>query len=341
MAATIKDVARETRLAPSTISKYMNGGRVRRENQEIIEKAIRKLDYHPNSAARGLRAQKAFTIGLLTGGLDNQFFARLEWQIEQYLKERQYTLYVCCYHDKIERAERDMRFLIQKKVDGILMVTIHGAERCVKIAGENHIPIVLLDRGLKSLPVDYVMSNAAPGVYEAVEYLIRRGHEKIGMITGMNFHTSKDYRSGAEDGYRGFQRALADYDIALDEEYLIDGDFSFASGYRCMQELWKRERHPTALVIGNYNMCIGAVTAMHNLGIRVPEELSVITFDDLEFSKIVTPPLTAVGQQTDLMAREAVDLILRRIDGDYSDFPRKMKVRTLFTERESVATLYK
>lgn len=340
MAATIKDVARETGLAPSTISKYMNGGRVRRENRELIERAVRRLDYHPNSAARGLRSQKAFAIGLLTGGLDNQFFARLEWQIEQYLKKHQYTLYVCCYHDKIERAEKDMEFLIQRKVDGILMVTVQGVERCVEIAEKNHIPIVLLDRGIKGLPVDYVMSNAAPGVYGAVEYLIRRGHEKIGMITGLNFHTCKNYRTGAEDGYLGFVRALQDYDIALDRGYVIDGDFSFASGYQCMQKLWERKEHPTALIIGNYNMCIGAVTAIHNLNIRVPEELSVITYDNLEFTKMVTPPLTTVGQQTDLMAKEAVDLILRRIDEDYSDFPQKIKVKTLFAEGASVATLY-
>lgn len=336
MAVTISDVAKEANVAASTISKYMNGGSVRKRNKEAIEKAIHKLGYHPNTAARGLRSSRTYTIGLVTDTLENQYFAKITGQIERCLKERGYTVFFCCHRNSPEKAQKAVETLVGKQVDGILLISIAGGEACIHIAREAKIPIVSLDREVRGEAVDYVMSNSASGVYEAVEYLIQKGHERIGILTGRSLTNAGLFV--AEERFRGYIRAMEDYNLPIDRELVSEGDFSFESGYRCMMELWNRKARPTAVFVCNYNMCLGAITAIHNLKIKIPEELSFATFDDLEFSVMTQPGLTAVRQKVEEISKCAVELILKRINGDYSDYPRKLKIKTVFKERESVKT---
>lgn len=339
MAVTINDVAREANVAASTISKYMNGGSVRKKNKESIEKAIRKLGYLPNTAARGLRSSRTYTIGLVTDTLENQYFAKITGQIERSLKERGYSVFFCCHRNSPEKAQKAVETLVGKQVDGILLISIVGAEACIRIAKEAKIPIVSLDREVRGEDVDYVMSNSASGVYEATEYLIQKGHERIGIITGRSLTNAG--LIVAEERFRGYIRAMEDYNLAIDGELIAEGDFSFDSGYRCMMELWNKKSRPTAVFVCNYNMCLGAITAIHNLKIKIPDELSFATFDDLEFSVMTQPGLTSVRQKVDEISKGAIDLILKRIDGDYSDCPKKLKVKTVFKERGSVKDISK
>lgn len=339
MAVTISDVAKEAKVAASTISKYMNGGSVREKNKEAIEKAIHKLDYHPNTAARGLRSSRTYTIGLITDTLENQYFAKITGRIEKSLKERGYTVFFCCHRNSPEKARKAVETLVGKQVDGILIISIVGAEDCIRIAREAKIPIISLDREVQGETVDYVMSNSASGVYEAIEYLIRKGHERIGIITGRS--STNPGLLVAEDRYRGYLRAMEDYNIQIEKELISDGDFSFESGYKCMVELWNKKERPTAIFVCNYNMCLGAITAIHNLKIKIPDELSFATFDDLEFSVMSRPGLTSVRQKIDEISKSAIELILKRIGGDYSDYPKRLKIKTVLKERESVKDISK
>ncbi len=335
MAVTIKDVARETNLAISTISKYMNGGKVRPVNQKLIEQAIHKLGYRPNDYARGLRNAKTYTIGVLIDSLSSQYFAKITQMIEKILKKEGYSILVCCHKDNGAAAKKAIEFLSSKQVDGIIIEPVaDDGDYAVPIL-RSKIPFVVIDRALGHIKSDRVMSNSAFGAYQATEYLIQNGHEKIAIITG-----TAENNSGllaAKERYRGFLRAMEDYEVALHEEYIIEGDFTFESGYECMRKLWKLKKHPTAVFISNYNMCLGAMTAIHNMKISIPEELSFITFDDLEFSLISNPALTAIRQPMEKMAEKAVELLLRRIDGDYTDYPQNIKLPTELVVRDSVA----
>lgn len=336
MAITIKDVAKETNLAMSTISKYINGGNVRKKNQVLIEDAIRKLGYQPNVAARALRGQKNYTIGLITDTLESQFYAKTFGLIEKCLRDKGYSVMLCCHHNNAKKACAAVEFLMQKQVDGIMLVAIQGAEDCIRIAKEAKVPIVLLNQDVRQEEADRVMSNAATGVYEVIEYLIQKGHKRIGIINGMN---CKWGEMVAQERMTGYVRALEDYSLPFEKELVINGDFSFMSGYQCMMELWKRPAHPTAVFVCNYDMCMGAITAICTMRIRIPEDLSFATFDDLEFSMFTKPELTATGQQIDKIAEYAVEILIKRIKGDYTDFPQKIKVRTVFTERNSVKSI--
>ncbi len=335
MAVTIKDVAKQTNLAISTISKYMNGGKVRPENQKLIEEAIRKLGYRPNDNARGLRNAKTYTIGVLIDSLGSQYFAKITQMIEKILKKEGYSILVCCHKDNGAAAKKAIEFLVSKQVDGIIIEPVAGDEDYAVPILHSKIPFVVIDRALGRIKTDRVMSNSTFGAYQATEYLIQKGHKKIAIITGTS--QKNPGLLAAEERYRGYLRAMEDYELTLQKEYILEGDFKFESGYGCMQKLWKLKKHPTAVFVSNYNMCLGAMTAIHNMKISIPEELSFITFDDLEFSMVSNPALTAIRQPMEKIAEKAVELLLRRTDGDYTDYPQYIKLHTELVERDSVA----
>lgn len=338
MAVTIKDVARETNLAISTISKYMNGGSVRGKNRQLIEEAVQRLGYQPNKAARGLRSSRSYLVGLIMDGLDNQFFSPIASQITERLNERGYHVIVCCHRDSAKKARQSVDFMLENQVDGIIILPITSDEEYLDSARLNHVPVVAIDR-LEIFDFDMVGSNAAVGSYNAVEYLIQQGHRKIAILSGTDACTG-GLKAGQER-LKGYKRALEDYRIPLREEYIASGDFSFSSGYDGMKQIWHLEDRPTAVFASNYNMMLGAVTMMHNLGIKIPDEISLIAFDDLEFSKICQPNLTAVRQPAEDIARESVDLLLKRIQGDRTNFPEYRKLPTKLYIRDSVKPVYR
>lgn len=333
MAVTIKDVARETGLAISTISKYMNGGKVREENRAQIEETVKRLGYHPNKAARGLRSSRSYMIGLIMDGLDNQFFAPIASRITDILRELGYQVIICCHRDNGIKAREAVGFMLEHQVDGIIILPMSSEEQYLEEAHSSRIPVVMIDR-MEGTGCDMVGSNGSVGSYNAVEYLIQQGHRKIAMISGTE-HSTGGIKAGF-DRLKGYKRVLEDYLIPLREDYIIEGNFSFQSGYDGMKRLWAISDKPTAVFIANYNMTLGAVTATHNLNIRIPEELSVIAFDDLSFSEMCQPNLTAVRQPTVEIAEESVKLLLKRVSGNYDQFPEYKKLPTQLFIRESV-----
>ena len=337
MAVTIKDVAKATNLAISTISKYMNGGNVRPENQKLIEAAIRQLGYRPNDNARGLRNSKTYTIGVLIDSLGSQYFAKVTQMIEKILKKEGYSVMVCCHKDNVTSAKKAIEFLAAKQVDGIIIEPVASEEDYAALIRLNKIPVVAIDRTLGYVQCDRVMSNSAFGAYQATEYLIQNNHKRIGIISG-----TSEKNTGllaAKERLRGYLRAMEDYELQVLDEYIMHGDFKFESGYQCMQKLWKMKKRPSGVFVSNYNMCLGAMTAIHNMKISIPEELSLITFDDLEFSVISNPKLTAIRQPMEKIAEKAVALILKRIDGSYGDYPQNVKLPTELVVRDSVVKI--
>lgn len=336
MAITIKDVAKETNLAISTISKYMNGGPVRQKNKKIIEEAVKKLGYHPNKAARGLRSSRTYMIGVVLDSLESQYFGKITARVEQVLKEKGYSIMVCCHRDRNEKAKQCIEFMVSRQVDGILILSLAGDASYMDAAINNKIPVIALDR-VPEAECDSVGTNAATGSYQAVEYLVQQNHKKIAVISG-TWAGNPGIRT-ANERLNGYYRVFEDYCLQVNPDYVMEGDFTFDSGYRCMTKLWELEDHPTAVFVTNYNMTMGAMTAIHNMKIKVPEELSIVVFDDLEYSSISRPKLTSVRQPDQEVAEESVKLLMRRIEGDYSDFPKCLKLPTTFHIRNSVKQL--
>ncbi len=338
MAAAIKDVAKKTGLSISTISNFMNGKKVREENRILIEKAIRELGYRPNEFARGLRTAKSYMVGVLIFRMQDVFSAKMAGALERYLGEQGYSMILWSHEGDKSQAGEALDFMMKNQVEGIIAEPIPGEEQLYdRIYGK--IPIVAVDRALDMKKYDSVMSNSMLGVYQGTEYLIQKGHKRIAMLAAGKYDT-KGMTSGIER-LKGFVRAMEDYELEVRQEWVVEGDFTFQSGYEGMKKLWEQPERPTAVISANYNMCMGMMKAIHELGILVPEELSVLSMDDMIFTEICYPQITAIRQPAEEIAKKTVEIILKRIRGDYSDFPKTLKIHTDFIERESVKEILK
>ena len=331
MGVTIKDVAKEANVAISTISKYLNGGKVRRKNKEAIEAAIRKLNYSPNTAARGLRTSRTYRVGLLTGTGDNPHTSKLLDEIERRMWSQGYSLiYLNTECGTKETVREYMDIVVGAGVDGIIVTASGNSEDCLRRAYECGIPVVIMEECYTDMEMDCVQVDCAGGSYQAMEYLINAGHRDIAVVCGPEKYVT------ASERLRGYLRVIEDYGLPVREEYFVDGSFKYDGGYECIKKIWALPKRPTAVFITNYVMCMGAMEAVYELGIRIPEDLSVVTFDDFELSLIVRPKLTAVKQPLKELADEVCRILLQRMNGDYTDFPRKIRLKPTFIERDSV-----
>lgn len=336
MAVTIIDVAKKAGVSISTVSKFLNGGKVRETNRIRIGDAIRELDYHPNKAAQGLKTDRTFQVGLMISSLSNAYISELTEEYINYSRQIGYHIIITTHHDDIKRAAQSVTFLLNQQVDGIIYLPILSSEAYMEDARSLHLPMVAIDRP-DVIPGDMVGSNSASGSYDAVEYLIRNGHRKIGIITGTNTHTLGMLL--ARDRLTGYLRVLQDYRIPVKESFIQDGSFTFKSGYQAMNKLWQQEDRPTAVYVSNYNMAVGAIAALNNMKVSIPEDLSFVMFDDFLFSTLASPPLTAVRQPLASIVKGSFDLLLKRISGNYDSFPEIQKYPTQLIIRESVRSL--
>lgn len=336
MAITIKDVARETNLSISTISKYMNGGNVKEENRIKIEEAINKLGFVPNDVARGLRTFRTYTVGLLMGGASSQHTATIISEAQRILKSKGYSLaFIPLDPTERDTAPHQMKkyidYLVNRGVDGLIVTYTKRREDFFQSTREKNIPVVLLEE--RSTKYDSVMVDCTGSSYEIVEYLINKGHRKIGVIAGQKGKLTADERCV------GYKRVMEDYGIPIREDYIIEGDFTAISGYEAMKKLWSMKDRPTAVFATNYEICLGAMEAIRDMGIRIPEELSFAAFDDFNLSIIIRPHLTAVRQPVKEIAKEACELLCRRMNGDYKDFPKMIRLKAECFYRDSVRDL--
>ncbi len=329
--STIKDVAKYTGLSIATISKYLNGGNVLEANRESIAEAIKVLDYRRNVMARALKTNKTMTIGILIPSLENIFFTTIVSMIEDILLEKGYGIILCDFKEDMSLEQKKLEFLMNKHVDGIIMVSYGGDLSYIKELIDRKVPVVLLDRMIKELDCDVVLADNLNASYRAVEELIIHKHKRIGIICGpANTYTADERR-------KGYIRVHQDYNVDIDESLMLGGNFSVESGYRLLREFWEMDERPSAVLVTNYEMTIGAIMAINELGIQVPEELSIIGFDNIQMAHVVKPPLSIVEQPMKEIGETAARLILKRLDENYDGFPEIHRLKTKLHVKESVA----
>lgn len=329
--STIKDVAKYTGLSIATISKYINGGNVLVENRAIIQEAIEKLDFTRNEMARGLKTNKTMTIGILIPSLENIFFTTIVSIIEDQLLAEGYGTIICDFREDKELEKKKLEFLVNKNVDGIIMVSYGADQAYIQELLDKKIPVILLDRMVKGLDCDCVLADNLNASYQAVEALITRKHKRIGIICG------PDGTYTAEERRKGYVRVHEDYDLPIDEALLSPSDYTVEGGYKALTEFWYMSRRPTAVMVTNYEMTIGAIMAINDLSINIPEDLSIIGFDNIQMSKVVKPPLSIVEQPMKEIGATAAKLLIKRLKGDYKSFPATYRLKTNIHIKESVA----
>lgn len=335
MAATMKDIARRTGLGLATISSYFNGGNVREKNRIKIEEAIEELHYEVNEVARGLKTNATRTIGVVIPELNNTFCAEIITGMEDVLRSHGYATIVCdCRTDK--KLEREaVEFLIRRRVDGIINMPVDEEGNHLKRFQKMGKPIVLIDRKIQGIDCDSVLVDNKKAAEDAVRYFIGRGHRNIGIIGG------PEEVFTAQERMAGYYKALESAGIPVRESLIWHGDYTIQGGVRGLEELVQNNPKMTAVFVTNYEMTMGAMIGVNELGIRIPEQLSMIGFDNLQFARACNPKLTIVAQPTDGIAREVAKVMLNHLEnaGETSGELFSEKLETEIIAGKSVRVL--
>ena len=335
MAATMKDIARRTGLGLATISSYFNGGNVREKNRIKIEEAIEELHYEVNEVARGLKTNATRTIGVVIPELNNTFCAEIITGMEDVLRSHGYATIVCdCRTDK--KLEREaVEFLIRRRVDGIINMPVDEEGNHLKRFQKMGKPIVLIDRKIQGIDCDSVLVDNKKAAEDAVRYFIGRGHRNIGIIGG------PEEVFTAQERMAGYYKALESAGIPVRESLIWHGDYTIQGGVRGLEELVQNSPEMTAVFVTNYEMTMGAMIGVNELGIRIPEQLSMIGFDNLQFARACNPKLTIVAQPTDGIAREVAKVMLNHLEnaGETSGELFSEKLETEIIAGKSVRVL--
>jgi LacI family transcriptional regulator len=304
----IQDVAKLANVSIATVSRVINNqGGVRKATEERILKAINELGYIRNAAARTMKRKETNTIGVIVPDIKNPFFPLVMAGIEQKAREKQYFTILSSTNESPIVEEEIVKNFIERGVDGVIITTANENGDHLKLLQEQGIPIVAVDRSIKSFEVDTVLVDNVKGAYQAVQHLILQGHEKIAIICGPQNTTP------GRERFLGYKKALENYNIPFDERYVIQGDFGEQSGYLATQELYALDDKPTAIFSSNNLMTIGCVKALEELHWKLGSEVSFIGFDDVDIATFLNPKLSVVSRPMNALGEIAFQLLHERI----------------------------
>lgn len=306
--ATINDVAEKAGVSITTVSHVINETRyVSEELTERVYQAMRELNYRPNTLARSLRSGRTKTIGLLIPDISNLFFAEISRRIEDKGFEHEYSVILCNTDDNSKKEELYINVLLEKQVDGIIFISAGEVEKNLKKPQDFGIPTVIADRDIQDAKSDVVLLDNLKGGYDATRYLISLNHKRIGCISGPSPVTPSAQR------VEGYKKALKEAGIEVDGSLIQTGDFRYEGGEVAMRNFLDLASPPTAVFACNDMMALGAMRAIKDRGLLIPDDVSLVGFDNIPISRSVFPDLTTFAQPIKEMADVIVDLLVNRI----------------------------
>jgi LacI family transcriptional regulator len=307
---TIHDVARRAGVAPTTVSRVLNdSGYVSNKTRERVEAAIAELGYVPNTLARSLRFKKTNTLALVLPDITNPFWTTVARGVEDAASDRGFNVILCNTDESEAEQAKYLTVLLQKQIDGIVLAPARSTAEPVEMIQKQSVPVVVLDRRVPCTQVDVVRGDSERGAYRLVRHLLTLGHRRIAMLTG------PQGVSTAEDRVSGYRQALAETGLDADSDLVYYGEFTQASGYELTQQVLTATLRPTALFAANNFIAIGSLRALRDAGLRVPEDLTLVSFDDLPPVFVVDPFLTVAAQPAYEMGHQATELLLTRLSG--------------------------
>jgi LacI family transcriptional regulator len=287
---TITDVAKEAGVSVSTVSHVVNNTRfVKPETRARVMQAIQILDYTPSISAQSLKKNVTHTVGMIVTCSTNPYFAEIVSQIESQLYESGFNLILCNSGQDFVKQRNYIRTLKGKRIDGLLVLESVVSDAFLKLVESCNFPVVLMDMEAEELAS--VTDDSEAGGYLATSCLIARGHREIGCITGPADHHQSRLR------YRGFLRALDEAGIELNPDWVYAGNLEADSGESAVVQLCRDAQRPTGLFAFNDLSALGAMSQAARQGLRVPEDLSIIGYDDIQIARLFSPSLTTVRQQ--------------------------------------------
>ncbi|MBS3788452.1 LacI family DNA-binding transcriptional regulator [Candidatus Bipolaricaulota bacterium] len=331
---TIRDVAERAGVSTATVSRALNEPRsVSDELKEEVMEAIEELNYKPSSLAQGLKTNMTNTLALVITDNESPFYAKIMRGVEDVALENDYSLFVSNTDEELKKEKLYLEKLQDKATDGIILAPTGRSNEKLNHLLEFNTPIVFIDRWLEELKdrVDTVLANNLKGSYQAVEYLLQKGHERIGIITGVKQVVS------SEERLEGYKKALKDKEISIKDELIVEGSYTIEGGVNALKTLLSLKERPTAVFVTNGKMTMGALKLLREKGYTCPDDLSLVSFDDFEWFSILNPPVTAVRQDSYEIGTKSANLLLKKINsGNNESTESVFRVGTELVIRNSV-----
>lgn len=308
--ANIKIIARKAGVSISTVSRVMNGSKpVSPELHQRVMDVVEQMNYKPNSIARSLILNKTNLIGVVVPDVSNAFQAQLLKGIEGYAARANYDVIICNVYKDLNKQRKYFNIMLDRHVDGIILLHEASKEELEKFFQRSTIPLLLSSVQVEDVSIPFVGIDEEKAGYDAASYLIARGHRSIGLIYG-------EGRALGTLRREGYMRALQENDLPVAQELMVQGVCSTASGYQGMRELLKLPSRPTAVFCVSDEMAIGALDCTLDQGLSVPEDISIMGFDDIDLSQVVRPKLSTVHQPIEKMGIESAKLLIKLIDAN-------------------------
>lgn len=326
---TIREVAEKAGVSITTVSHVVNNTRFVSEDVRMrVNDAIRETNYQPNALARSLRRGKTHTIGLIIPDSSNPFFAEVGRAVEGEAFAKGYSVIFCNTEGNPVREDFYLDVLAKKQVDGIILVSGGRPSQSFIQVHDRQTPLVIVDRDSSDLAIDTVLTDNLGGGLLATQHLISLGHKRIACLTGPSSVSPSAQR------VNGYKQALQEAGLPYDESLVCRGDYTAAAGWTHGRELIKMANRPTAIFACNDMMAIGVLRAAAETGIRVPEDLALVGFDDIELAAYANPGLTTIAQDKQKIGETAVNLLVEKI-GDQEINGRREFLQPTLVVRKS------
>jgi LacI family transcriptional regulator len=294
-----------------------------------VEAAIADLGYVPNVLARSLRSRRTDTLALILSDISNPFWTTVARGVEDAASDAGFNVILCNTDESEIEQEKYLHVLLQKQVDGVLLVPARSGLEPIQFVQSQDTPVVVLDRLIPDAQADTVRCDSEGGAYQLTRLLLSLGHRRIAVLSG------PQGVSTAEDRVAGYQRALTEAGLEVDPGLVYYGQFSLESGYTMTQQVLAVTPRPSGLFAGNNFIAIGALRALRDAGLQAPEDLALVGFDDLPADLVVNPFLTVAAQPAYEMGRRATELLLARLSKDAPEAYQEVVLPTEIIVRQS------
>ena len=304
-------VAEKAEVSVNTASRAINNKPdINLETKKRVIQIAKELGYVRNATAVALRTRKTGTIGVVIADNRNPFYAEVLSGMEEAAREKNYHIILANTQRDYQKEEEAINLLLAKRVDGLLIAPVQDRDDDIKNLIDANIPFVVVGRDFKNIEVDAIYNDEVKGGFLATEYLIKKGHKRIALIDGFL------YKSPAKGRLEGYKKALNKYRISLDESLISVGDINIEDGYERTKQMLEKNLDFTAIFAYNDMMAFGAMQAIKEKGLRIPEDIGLIGYDDILFSSLISPALTTIRLKKQELGVKSVKLLFSRINGN-------------------------
>lgn len=328
---TIKDIAKRAGVSGATVSRVINNlPNVKPETREKVQKSINELQYYPNSLARGMRSKRTNSIGLVLADITNPFYAETAKTIIELAGKHDYSIILCNTNNDLNEQHKYIDVLLQRKVDGFIFASVQCKDPSLDPVIASKVPYILYNRRMmQNDHINYVVLDNELGAYMAVEHLYKLGHRRIALVRGPN-----TFSTGRER-FNGYLKALKSFGLKYDEKIVLQGKYNEKESYDAAIKLISSKDRPTAIFASNDLMALSALEAVISSGLRVPEDIAVVGFDDIEIASHSAIQLTTISQNRNMMAEIALDSLRKIINKESLQLPVQVVLKPMLTVRKT------